>query len=121
LAPKNRQTGLPLIKPFGGCREILPQLGRFDLLLTDPPYGIKRAKGMCGGGISKLFKTPRKGKRYAGSWDNVRPDPDLLRCCLASADAAIVWGGNYFSDVLPVKSKWLVWDKIQTMAFLLRC
>ena len=22
------------------CREILPQLGRFDLLLTDPPYGI---------------------------------------------------------------------------------
>jgi len=25
----------------GDCREIVPQLGRFDLLLTDPPYGIK--------------------------------------------------------------------------------
>lgn len=24
----------------GDCREIVPQLGRFDLLLTDPPYGI---------------------------------------------------------------------------------
>ncbi len=24
----------------GDCREIAPQLGRFDLLLTDPPYGI---------------------------------------------------------------------------------
>src|SRR4029079_14253819 len=24
----------------GDCREILPLLGRFDLLLTDPPYGI---------------------------------------------------------------------------------
>jgi site-specific DNA-methyltransferase (adenine-specific) len=24
----------------GDCREILPQLGRFDLLLTDPPYGV---------------------------------------------------------------------------------
>jgi DNA modification methylase len=22
------------------CREILPSLGRFDLLLTDPPYGM---------------------------------------------------------------------------------
>jgi DNA modification methylase len=26
----------------GDCREILPQLGRFDLLLTDPPYGVKK-------------------------------------------------------------------------------
>jgi len=24
----------------GDCREIVPTLGRFDLLLTDPPYGI---------------------------------------------------------------------------------
>lgn len=24
----------------GDCREIVPLLGRFDLLLTDPPYGI---------------------------------------------------------------------------------
>jgi site-specific DNA-methyltransferase (adenine-specific) len=24
----------------GDCREILPTLGRFDLLLTDPPYGV---------------------------------------------------------------------------------
>ena len=24
----------------GDCREILPLLGRFDLELTDPPYGV---------------------------------------------------------------------------------
>jgi DNA modification methylase len=24
----------------GDCRDVLPTLGRFDLLLTDPPYGI---------------------------------------------------------------------------------
>jgi len=28
----------------GDCEEILPTLGRFDLLLTDPPYGIGIAK-----------------------------------------------------------------------------
>lgn len=27
----------------GDCREIVPHLGRFDLLLTDPPYGISYA------------------------------------------------------------------------------
>lgn len=30
--------GITLI--HGDCREVLPQLGKFDLVLTDPPYGI---------------------------------------------------------------------------------
>ena len=25
---------------LGDCREVLPLLPRFDLVLTDPPYGI---------------------------------------------------------------------------------
>ena len=28
----------------GDCREVLPGLGRFDLLLTDPPYGMTSCK-----------------------------------------------------------------------------
>jgi hypothetical protein len=43
----------------GDCRTILPSLGRFDLCLTDPPYGIKRDGGMGGGdegGMSKKYK-----------------------------------------------------------------
>ena len=34
----------------GDCREILPTLGRFDLLLTDPPYKIHAGRG--GGGMA---------------------------------------------------------------------
>lgn len=30
----------------GDCREILPQLGPVDLVLTDPPYGIEGARGV---------------------------------------------------------------------------
>jgi site-specific DNA-methyltransferase (adenine-specific) len=30
----------------GDCREIVPQLGRFDLLLTDPPYGVNYQSNM---------------------------------------------------------------------------
>lgn len=26
-----------------------------------------------------------------------------------------IWGGNYFSDYLPAASKWLVWDKGQSL------
>lgn len=33
----------------GDCREILPHLGRFDMLLTDPPYGVCLGE-QCGRG-----------------------------------------------------------------------
>lgn len=97
----------------GDCAAILPQIGVFDLLLTDPPYGINRANGMGGKGVAGLC--PRNPRRYAGDWDKVRPEPATLRLCLGAANKHIVWGGNYFSDVLDQRSKWLVWDKMQTM------
>ena len=36
------------------CRKVLPWLGKFDLLLTDPPYGI----GV--GGITTSYPAPRR-------------------------------------------------------------
>lgn len=97
----------------GDCREIVPQLGRFDLLLTDPPYGIGRANGMGGGGKGLTGK--RQATRYSGDWDCERPAADTLTAATSAAAICIVWGGNYFADVLPVRPKWLVWDKEQTM------
>jgi len=41
----------------GDCLEIMPQLEPVDLVLTDPPYGIKRDEGFEGfegfGGFGK--------------------------------------------------------------------
>lgn len=34
---------------------------------------------------------------------------------------AILWGGNYFADLLEPSSKWLVWDKGQTDFSLADC
>jgi len=93
----------------GDCREIVPTLGRFDLLLTDPPYGIgNRMQGGTWGAKAK----------YADfrSWD-VAPETELLTAIVALATKAIVWGGNYFP--LPTSRCWLVWDKqnaVPTMA-----
>lgn len=100
----------------GDCRQIMPHLGRFDLLLTDPPYGIKQDKGMGGGGFDGFGgRKKRTPKKYTGGWDEKRPDLEVLSMCIAAATIHIIWGGNYFSDLLPVRNKWLVWDKEQTM------
>ena len=87
----------------GDCREIVPELGRFDLLLTDPPYGIGHVwKGGSGHGWGKA----REQGGLRNSWDAEAPDIEpLLRVC----DVQIIWGGNYF--VLPQSRGWLVWNK----------
>jgi len=46
----------------GDCREILPELPKVDLVLTDPPFGIKGGRG----GDAKDYG---KGT-YDGSWDD---------------------------------------------------
>lgn len=46
MAPYYEQDGIAIY--HGDCREVLPTLGPVDLLLTDPPYGIRYASGMTG-------------------------------------------------------------------------
>lgn len=100
----------------GDCRELLPGLESVDLLLTDPPYGIKRANGMGGGGYDGFGNgSKRVPREYPGDWDDARPDAQLVQLLVRAASVSIIWGGNYFADALPMGRKWLVWDKEQTM------
>lgn len=88
---------------YGDCREVLPGLGRFDLLLTDPPYGFGYARSPV--------QAEKSWRRIVAdtSWDDATPPRDLLDVCIGSARVAIIWGGNYFG--LPASSGWLVWRK----------
>jgi len=90
------------------CRDILPTLGKVDLVLTDPPYGInadKNAKRNAGKGGRKIHP-------YAGPlWDNSTVDAFTIDMVLQSSQHAIIWGGNYYSFALPSSMGWLVWDK----------
>jgi DNA modification methylase len=92
---------------LGDCREILPTLGKVDAVVTDPAYGINAARDR---------KSQKHGWRdYAEpGWDKERTPPDLVALAVAAGKHAIVWGGNYWTDVLPPTSKWLSWDKGQT-------
>ena len=99
---------------LGDCLQVMPLLGRFDAVVTDPPYGIGRASGMGVGGHGKGGKK-RNGKRYNGTWDGSRPEDAAFSLLMEIADSAIIWGGQFFADTLPPQGKWLWWDKCQTM------
>lgn len=87
------------------CRKIIPWLERFDLLLTDPPYGIDAANMTMGKGQSDKPKLQRFEK---SDWDQEKPK---LAWCLDAADAMCIWGGNYFTNELAPTNHWLVWHK----------
>lgn len=87
----------------GDCREVLPQLGEFDLILTDPPYGIGASAGTGKYGRRKV----EAGRDLA--WDNETPPQWLMLLMLEKAEHLIVFGGNYFN--LPPSRNYLVWDK----------
>ena len=86
------------------CRKVLPWLERFDLLLTDPPYGI----GV--GGMQMQAGAKRKAFEPF-EWDAETPSQWVIDSQIELADNAIIWGGNYFA-VKPSRC-WLMWDKVQ--------
>lgn len=109
LTPYYEDKEAGIVIYCGDCREILPQLDvKVDLALTDPPYGIgKDGQKLTTGGHSG-----RKAYEFLG-WDSCRPDKEVFNLMLEKSVNQIIWGGNYFADLLPPKGKWLVWDKGQ--------
>ena len=91
----------------GDCREIVPLLGRFDLLLTDPPYGIGEGNAKRIASRANMAKARDYGHT---EWDNEPPPPELILSLLAVCERSVIWGGNYFYR-LPPSRGWLVWDK----------
>ena len=92
----------------GDCRGIVPGLGRFDMLLTDPPYGIERFKNgtkSSGGRIDY--------DSHSNSFNANPPDAEWLSGLLSVAPLAVVWGMNNLP--LPPTEHFLVWDKEQTV------
>ena len=78
---------------LGDCREILPTLGKVDAVVTDPPYGIG-------------WK-PRINHQDQTWVDEINFN---IRDFLIGR-YNLVWGGQYFADVLPVREGWLTWCK----------
>lgn len=77
----------------GNCIDIMPELGKVDAVVTDPPYGIG-------------WK-PRVTHQDQEWVDEINFNiSDFI-----IGKYNIIWGGQYFADKLPVSQGWLVWCK----------
>ena len=95
------------------CREVLTLLPKADAVITDPPYGMGRDRGMGGGGWDSTRKYKRTPKSYEGQWDAAAPSDETMALVIGAAGSAIVWGGNYLG--LKSAGRWLIWNKQQVM------
>lgn len=68
----------------GDCREIIPELGQFDLLLTDPPYGVAFE------GKSTKFTAPQGGY-LSGDSD---AGPGVVEMAMKQCERGVVFTGN---------------------------
>lgn len=86
------------------CMEYMRSLpdNAFQLAVYDPPYGINIGNGLGNG--RKDYKTHK-------SWQMCSPGREYFDELRRVSRNQIIWGGNYFTDVLPPCDNWIIWDK----------
>lgn len=107
----------------------------FELAIVDPPYGINAPNMKMGSHLNRhkdgypaISTTERlKGKLNSGGgklknralntmncdWDSERPSPEYFKELFRVSKNQIIFGYNYFSDMLPPTRGIIVWDKLQ--------
>lgn len=115
MSPYYQHAGITVY--HGDCREILPHVGRADLLLCDPPYGSGLAVD-----YADRFSPQPGSARWWNSSDrklNVRHIPiegndkpfDPAHLIAFPAKARVLWGANWYANRLPDSGGWWMWDK----------
>lgn len=84
-----------------------------QLLLTDPPYGVKAVESGGHNDGKKAGKQMCRDNVYMpvigdDTTDTARANYDVALTC---TENQIIFGGNYFTDFLPPSRCWIVWDK----------
>lgn len=78
----------------------------FDLAIIDPPYGI-----------GQNWKKDRHSKFYkhtSSYKNNEIPGPEFFKELFRVSKNQIVWGANYYTEYLPARQGWIVWDKVRS-------
>lgn len=86
---------------------------QFDATITDPPYGINE----------NHKKNESRGNRIGVKdygeydWDKERVPSAYIHEILRISKQQVIFGGNYYADLLPPSSSWIVWDKLNSGDF----
>lgn len=91
------------------CMDLMKQYPdkHFELCIADPPYGIGAGSVGFKNGSSKSEKPYFK----TNDWDLKRPNKIYFEEIMRVSKNQIIWGGNYFSDLLPAFRCFVFWDK----------
>jgi DNA modification methylase len=90
--------------------DILINGNKIEMVYTDPPYGInvKISDGKQHGNA----KTKRSKFNDILNDESNQTAKDAFNYCVAlNIPVMIWWGANYYPEVLPISSCWIVWDK----------
>ena len=99
----------------GDCREIIPRLDiRFDLLLTDPPYGIGYKPQKHNSKKSMADRNSCATDKLSGDTGKLDFDPTYIYDKFKDINQ-VWWGANNYADALPRSRGWLVWYKADGM------
>lgn len=103
--------------------ELLMGGKKADMVFTDPPYGINVVKGDKIGGDKPFGSVGGnnivKANKYMAikgdeTTDTARINFEIVK---ELSENQIIFGGNYFTDFLPPKACWCIWDKENTGNF----
>jgi len=87
---------------------------QFDLAIVDPPYGIgiNTMNYTTSGAVraSRKSATFIRDYRNKGNWD-ITPEKIYFDELFRISKNQIIWGGNYFTDKIPVSKSFIIWDK----------
>lgn len=96
------------------CMDIMKTFkdNQFDLAIVDPPYGIGEAgqRNAYGDRSTSKWKNPQSQK-YKTFNDSKTPNSEYFKELFRVSKNQIIWGGNYFTEYLPPKSGWIIWNK----------
>lgn len=89
----------------GDCMEYMRELpdNAFELAIVDPPYGIGRS-----------WSKDKRSRHYhhRSSYNNLEiPTEEYFKELFRISKNQIIWGGNYYTNYLPARNSWIVWDK----------
>lgn len=80
----------------------------YDLAIVDPPYGINAGNMNLGNGVGT-----KNRKWKSNNWDLLIPDESYFKEMFRVSKNQIIWGANYFIEMLMNSNTVIIWDKIQ--------
>ena len=89
------------------CINLFDEIGKVDIVITDPPYGIGESnkKNASRGHFCKATNFGHY------NWDKNKIELSYFEKIFSCSTNQIIFGGNYYANWFPPSSCWIVWDK----------